>query len=112
MIPDKVKIGPFDFKIFWYDYVEGILGQCCYTDQILKISKNRKRQAVAQTLIHEIIHGINVYYGVENTKDGMAKEENIVDGVAYGWAAFVRDNPEFIIFLNDLLLNNPGGDFA
>lgn len=67
-------------------------GHINFDDKQILIDKTlREKQGHAQTLVHEIIHGIIYDRGLDFRNDG---EETIVDQLAKGLYQVVKDNPE------------------
>jgi hypothetical protein len=50
-----------------------------------------------QTLLHEITHGVFHHAG----QHAYCANEEMVDTVAYGFMALIRDNPELIAYLQE-----------
>lgn len=82
------------------------LGLFCSDKQEIILSKAMEKTPTkeAETLIHEILHGIfyssNVLYSVENKGD---LEEHLVDTLANALALVFKDNPELLDYLKKTL---------
>ena len=101
MEPSNIRVGPFDFSVFWVDANNGVdkgeFGECDTTNLAIKIDKSVDRILQLDTLLHEISHAIYWVYGLED-KD---KEERIVQIMATGWTQVFRDNPILRTFIED-----------
>lgn len=107
--PNSLRIGPFTYKLIWCDSAryedEGeSFGECVSNDQIIRLSRNRKRQRVAVSFKHEVDHALWFVYGNGQDK---AAEEAWITAESTGWCAFIRDNPDAVAWLSDLLLHEP-----
>jgi hypothetical protein len=65
-------------------------GQISYGQAKIRISKSLNEQVQAQTLLHEIIHGIEEHSGRQELK------EPVINTLAYGIYQVLRDNPELV----------------
>ena len=114
--PIKLKIGPFIYEIRWFDRAEEdcrkIYGQISFDDQIIFIAREKKRQRVATTFLHEVIHACHYIYGTkaEEAVDQIM-EEDATNASANGLCACWRDNPDIWRWWQDLLLNEPDAQF-
>jgi hypothetical protein len=110
--PTTVRIGPFDYEIRWMDRSEEEDGQRFGSHNsnslIIRLVADRKRQRVASTFLHEVLHSIGHVYGPVENKEGLVKEEDQVDACSYGLSAFPRDNPETWAWWMDLATHDPG----
>lgn len=70
-LPKTIKVGAFSYKIIVKDKInhgeKDCLGLCSPDDQIIYIAKGLldNRQRLLETLIHEVIHGIEDVYNVK-----------------------------------------------
>ncbi len=104
-IPKKIKIGYRDYKVDYpYTFTEqsSSVGQHCATLCEIKITGTWLNvtvpdQAVIQTLMHEILHGIEAIsnLGLFRDNDGNL-DEHQVDGLAEWLCMVLRDNPDFV----------------
>ena len=94
-IPDKLKVAGHHFKVFYDDkYLvkQGILGQCDFISQKIRICKcyeqkqHRAKTDIERTFYHEIVHVID---GVYNNYSLSEKE---VDRLATGLQQVMGDN--------------------
>jgi FKBP-type peptidyl-prolyl cis-trans isomerase 2 len=66
-IPEKVKIGPYVYRITQHKVVlsdenHRLAGQCDYEQQIIRIGKNMARETTEVTFFHESFHAMNDVY--------------------------------------------------
>ncbi|MFH1719072.1 MAG: hypothetical protein ABIF19_17090 [Planctomycetota bacterium] len=78
--------------------------------QVIRLARGRKRQRIAVTFLHEILHAFGYLYGPE-VKDGMVKEEEQVGACGFGLTAFIRDNPEAWAWFVDLAVREPAAPY-
>lgn len=112
--PKSVKIWGHHYKVqkkkdpkYWNgSRTMSALGLFCSDKQEIILSKAMEKTPTkeAETLIHEILHGIfyssNVLYSVENKGD---LEEHLVDTLANALALVFKDNPELLDYLKKTL---------
>ena len=114
--PTSVRIGPFDYEVRWMDRLEEndmkAFGICNSTEQVIRICSIYKRQRVAVSFLHEILHTLGLVYGVPEDDEKKVKEEDAVAGHALGLTAFWRDNPDVAQWWQDLVWNDPTGPFT
>jgi hypothetical protein len=96
MLPDKITIGCYDYKVVETEEVLLIDNRKCrgtigYLDQTIKISNDSdlSEQSKEQTLWHEIVHGIINYRNLDISK---SDEESIVDEIATGLYLLCKQN--------------------
>lgn len=106
---EKLKIG---YRIFTMSFVKSInkgetAGLCHYPASSrvkyqgrIQITKGLDPAEKANTILHEILHAVCYTQG---TDLGVKEEERIVNALANGLCAFIRDNPRFILRLFRLL---------
>lgn len=92
-LPKHVKIGPVRFKVvtlprrdFESDDTWGI---CSIRSRQIKLANDLDRKTEAQTLLHEILHGIYRVF----TMDSGDPEERVVESLEFGITAVMCDNP-------------------
>lgn len=101
---DHVRIFGLDYKIMpmpasFADSL-GALAEID-TDRLeIKISEGLPDQKEAETLLHEILHGILDATASQETKDG---EEALVNRLASGLTSVIRDNRELVDLLQESL---------
>lgn len=96
MLPNKVRIGCYDYEVAETDEVLLIDNKKCkgmidYNAHQIKISNDEmfSEQAREQTLWHEIVHGIINYRNVNYDK---CDEETFVDELATGLYLLCKSN--------------------
>lgn len=103
ILPPKIKINGHIFKvIFPYRFIErsDIFGQVDTGTNEIRISdvdgggQIRCAEAILETLIHEIIHGIDMLQG-NHIFHSDGREDYKIEGLAQGWYQVLIDNPEF-----------------
>lgn len=103
-VPQYIKIGYADFEIVGLTHDQaalrdpaGICGQIHPDKHIIDYDESLNQVALANTLLHECMHGIVDMQGLTFRRE--EEEENIVNALANGMSALIRDNPDFIKFL-------------
>jgi hypothetical protein len=90
-IPDKVKIGGFEYDIIKKDAVSTGTAVCfgthSFQDLSIEISTLYPDQVQAATLIHEVLHALAYLNGVD-------LKESEVEVLGNALYAFIVDNPE------------------
>lgn len=92
----KVKIVG---KVYDVEFVSEVdpqksLGECVDSSQLIKIQTGLHPETQADTLLHEIIHGIDFAFNAKLT-------ERQVHSVATGILAVLYDNPEIVAWIMD-----------
>ncbi|MFL0165608.1 hypothetical protein [Candidatus Clostridium helianthi] len=91
-IPDKVKIGNINYEIvktqneliFEDEPVDGTIS---FEESKIELNtSNKSKQYIEETFIHEMVHGIFNYMGINQS-------EKLVDKVTKGFHQLVIDNP-------------------
>lgn len=91
-IPDKVKIGNINYEIvktqneliFEDEPVDGTIS---FEESKIELNtSNKSEQYIEETFIHEMVHGIFNYMGINQS-------EKLVDKVTKGFHQLVIDNP-------------------
>lgn len=103
--PTKIKIGPFDYIIHWYDRKEedqrGCYGYCDSNDMEIGLSERRSNKCIADTFMHEAVHALWCVLGLKNQET----EENVAGRLGVGITMIARDNPEIFKWWLNLLKN-------
>lgn len=97
-LPKKVKIGPYDYAIVSLDKsdAEENYGTFASEEQEIRLRDSFKSShMMADTLLHEILHGIWFVHGIV-VRDG---EERVIGQMATGLTQVLRDNPDLVEFL-------------
>jgi len=101
-ILDKIKIiriGGVDFELRVnpeLSIAAGACGRICVNVSRIEVEPSMSQQHQAQTILHEIVHGIIRTSRLDNVLQNSDDEERFVDGLAYGLLQVVRDNPDLI----------------
>jgi hypothetical protein len=96
-LPDKIKIGPFTYKI---SIVEGLVdedGDECFglhsfADQTIYLLKGLPLAVLSSTLMHELLHAIWTTRALPKRPT----EERVVENFEVGLLSLFQDNPELI----------------
>lgn len=114
-MPKTVKIGYQTLRIENYapqDHrTREYRGQIFWDEGCIRISGNLDNRTAAQTLIHEVLHGIWDMFGLprdNETKEmpGLLSEERCVEALARGLATAIRDNPDVFHWAIDALVGD------
>ena len=62
----------------------------------IEVEPSMSPQHQAQTILHEIVHGIIRTSSLGDVLQNSNDEERFVDGLAYGLLQVIRDNPDLI----------------
>jgi hypothetical protein len=94
-IPDKVKIGGFEYAVrrnvnrLQTGNKGDIGGEIDYNAFTIELSSAvYGTQREPKEFLHELIHGILEYFGYKE------HDENLVDNIAVGLFAVIKDNPK------------------
>lgn len=92
---DKIRIGPIDYEVRENPEL-GLDGEVAGRVSIgvsrIEIDPHIEPQRRAFVLLHEVVHAILIHGQVDLGED----EESVVDVMALGFLAFLRDNPGLI----------------
>lgn len=92
--PARVKIGPFDYTIRWYDRPEedreARYGYTDHNELEIGVSDRLQKVRKADTFLHEVIHAL--WYILALDKE--ATEEEVATKYGVGLTMVFRDNPE------------------
>ena len=114
---DRVKIGPIDYEVLLAHRVPGdtskvldpgsyaapgesaiVYGEIWYGDARIYIEDEQSVQQKKATLMHELVHGVLWTAGQYEANDS----EGLVNGIAYGIFALLKDNHHLIEYLLDV----------
>lgn len=102
-VPNKVKIGPFDFDIKNWTHFDGevnqMYGRFSSVSFTIEIDFDRHPIKVVDTLLHEIMHGIYWAWGIHDG-DG---EERTVSNMSTGLTQVMRDNPHLLEWMQSTM---------
>ena len=93
---DKIKIGAIQHTVAYAENPTSsngtpIDGQIDHGTAEITIKANMGRQIQVQTILHEIIHAIEVQTGRRHEL-----KEPIIDALAFGIYQVLRDNPQLV----------------
>ncbi len=105
-LPEHVQIGPYRYRIVAdehainrervkYNHVRRI-GEMNYATMTITIDPDMAPDALCDTLLHEVLHCINVANGLPEEN---LTEEHVVETMSAGVLDFLRRNPELLEFL-------------
>lgn len=98
-LPKSVRIGYETYRIEEMPLDVKNEGDFGCGDQLIRVkTKDRSARFVANTLLHEIMHGVFYHAGLHNMLS-RSKEEMIVNSFANGIIQVFRDNPSFVRLL-------------
>lgn len=92
-LPSKVQVGGVPYEVHPVRRLrddEGVLGRCMCHLQYIELDQDLSTDAMAATLLHEVIHAILYQSGHDD------HAEPQVRALGYGLLAFLRDNAEWI----------------
>jgi hypothetical protein len=102
---DKIKIGYTNYAIV-EETSEDLEGQFVHQDKQIKIASLQDPVNKLNTVLHEILHGIWLHWGLSNSVKGKNSEETVVNAVANGLTTVIVDNPLLLLTLNGLANEN------
>lgn len=90
----RVKIGPMTYEIREQGEIKAddgtaLIGEIDYVCLSIKLRECLPPPVRAVTLLHEIVHGVLKQAASEHVED-----EGLVDCMAYGLYALIKDNPD------------------
>lgn len=102
-LPKTIRIGGFDLVIkdFQPPDIRGkqLRGELHWHEQAMALDLNDHPVLLAETIIHELLHGIYRAYSLYGKDD----EERTVEAIGVGVLQIVRDNPKLMKALAELL---------
>lgn len=100
-----IKVGPFDFKVRWFDHAErdvrDAYGYCNKDIHTIGIFRHLNKFQMADVVIHEVMHA--THFVMVGLDINLHSEEKIVQPYALGFTMVARDNPEFFKWWHSLL---------
>ena len=95
-LPKTLRIGYVTYKVKELPEDEKCEGDHDRCEQLIRIrTKDRSPHWVANTMIHEILHGLFYYTGLHEVPIKSPNiEEQLVNNFANGLSQVMRDNPE------------------
>lgn len=108
--PSKIRILNHDFKINWIAgpearRIDTEYGSMCHVTQIIQINCDRSLQAQADTLLHEIIHAIVFFMGLEDMTEKLKDDEDVVGRISTCLCTVWLHNPKVIRWLDAAISN-------
>jgi hypothetical protein len=111
-LPKRIKIGYSIFKLrhvrkdfdIGKEQIKGKrpdMGECDFTGQTLRVFGKQGHDEFANTVLHEILHGINDVHKI--TYKNNKQEENYVLRNADALITLFKDNPELLLWFYEKL---------
>lgn len=101
----KIRIGGVDFEVRanpQLNLTEKACGWINVDAACIEIESCLSEQIKAETVLHEILHGIATQTRLNDEFQSKANEERIIDGFAFGLLQVIRDNPALIAEIQGL----------
>lgn len=108
-MPKTIRIGCYLFRVEIHEFedaeADGAFGHMNPISQKIRLRPGMTAQNLANTFIHEVLHGINWLSGAGlHTADSYAAtEEDFVTKGANGLCAFWQDNPKAVVWWQKIL---------
>jgi hypothetical protein len=103
--PEKIKICNVDYAVVWTDgdwsVKTGFRGAIDYHEQIIRILPTLPPQMMAETMMHEITHGLIQFF---QPGDEDVKQERLSEIIGAGLPMVWRDNPEAFAWWTELIV--------
>jgi hypothetical protein len=102
-MPQRLRVGPFDYTVQSWPSREASaaerFGECDRFNNVIRVRDDISEQRSAETMIHEILHAV---WDTQGLGDNDA-EERIVTCLALGLSQVIRDNPDFVAWMQQNL---------
>lgn len=102
-MPQSVRVGPFDYRVQSWPSREASaadrFGECDRFNNVIRVRDDISRQRSAETMIHEILHAVWDTQGLGDNET----EERIVTCFGLGLSQVIRDNPDFVAWVQQNL---------
>lgn len=102
-MPKTIRIGCYIFKVEigqeWEHNANNEFGHVNLCTQIIRVHPGLAGQKLANTFMHEVLHGIHMVYDLGDRSD----EEDFTARVANGLCSFWQDNPEAVKWWGELV---------
>jgi hypothetical protein len=101
----KIRIGGVDFDVRAnpeLSIAANACGRICVNVSRIEIEPSLSEQAQAQTILHEVLHGIVRLSKLRDVFQDNDDEERAIDGFAHGLLQVIRDNPALIAEIQGL----------
>lgn len=110
-MPKSVRIGCYDFEICVMDSCDAEsnreFGHINYLNQKIRIRPGMLAQKLANTFLHEVMHGIFLVQNVNCGENEEHTQENFVIAAANGLCAFWQNNKETTQWWSRLITIRP-----
>lgn len=104
-MPKTVRIGCYLFRVEIHEFedaeADGVFGHMNPISQKIRLRPGMTPQNLANTFIHEVMHGI--YFYLAPDRDASDAEEEFVTKGANGLCAFWQDNPKATAWWQSIL---------
>ena len=77
--------------------LEEVRGKIIPSDAVIELERGLEQQVYNQTLLHEIVHAIQLAYNIQI--DDLDMNERYADCLASGFLSLIKHNKELILFL-------------
>lgn len=98
-LPKTVQIGPYTVNVEVVETADN--GQFLLEDQRILISPAQKHDSTADTLLHEVLHGLFVTAGLRKHVVSEKVEEQLISALTPQLLDTLRRNPKLVTFLTD-----------
>lgn len=109
-MPTEIRIGPFVHQVKPMDLIKSVslnrIGEYDTLNLSIEILEQMPAQRKAETLLHELFHGLWHVTGLRNDEDGGEREEHSVTMLSMAMAQVIRDNPLFVAYMLQNLGDN------
>lgn len=98
-IPKSIQIGPFSYRVVDLERTkigEGLLGEILYTELTIALETRTPYMRLAETLLHETLHGIWNLMGIPISDD---TKEHIIAALGPALLDTMRRNPDLMLYL-------------
>ena len=92
--PERLKILGKRYAVNWGAELEDGLNGCNDSDTLeIKVRNGLKLETEQDVLLHEVMHGVEAQMGLD-------LEETVIERLATGLLAVLKDNPKFVRYLS------------
>ena len=101
----KIRIGGVDFEVRVnpeLSVAADACGRICVNVSRIEVEPSLSEQAQAQTILHEVLHGVARTSKLNDIFQNTDDEERLIDGFAHGLLQVIRDNPDLIAEIQGL----------
>ena len=96
-IPDKVKIGGFDFQVIRETPQindAGFIGLCKFDDLRISLADKYPKPRTEECFLHEMLHACFHNASLDSVKEIANNEEHIIDALSNQLYQVIKDNPK------------------